>query len=148
MFNEIYYKLETLKKMKGKLDWDAITYSELFELFKDCPDSIIASLYDVDTKEVKKKRYKWNIKFQDIVAQHQIDKIKKISESVPPYKSRFEPSVESDKANMVLGLFNELTKEEQNYFILQLSEPMNRLNNVFNYAEMMFLYNEAMKSED
>ncbi|ADZ82901.1 hypothetical protein [Cellulosilyticum lentocellum] len=44
-------------------EWDAITYDELYDLFcvKSFPDSMIANMYNVEKKEVTKKRRKWDI---------------------------------------------------------------------------------------
>lgn len=43
--------------------WDAITYDELYDLFcvKSYPDAIIADMYNVEKKEVTKKRRKMDI---------------------------------------------------------------------------------------
>ena len=60
-----YLELKEKKENGEKLDFDLITKKQLERLFynDNCSDSIIADLYDIDKKDVKKKRYKWDIKF-------------------------------------------------------------------------------------
>lgn len=61
---EVYEKLKQEKDLGKKLDWDEITYEELYimSLQENIPDSMIGDLYNVDKEVVKRKRYKWNIK--------------------------------------------------------------------------------------
>lgn len=60
----LYDELENKKKLGEKLNWDEITFNELFQLslVESIPDSLIGYLYDVDKYTVRKKRYKWNLK--------------------------------------------------------------------------------------
>ena len=58
-----YLELKEKKENGEKLDFDLINKEQLERLFynDNCSDSIIADLYDIDKKNVKKKRYKWDI---------------------------------------------------------------------------------------
>lgn len=60
----LYDELENKKKSGEKLNWDEITFNELFQLslVESIPDSMIGYLYDIDKYTVRKKRYKWNLK--------------------------------------------------------------------------------------
>ncbi|OAA86420.1 hypothetical protein [Clostridium ljungdahlii] len=65
MENNSFYELLLSKKDCGiQLDFDKITYDELYELsfIENIPDSIVGDLFRITKEAVRKKRYKLGIK--------------------------------------------------------------------------------------
>ncbi|MFC5649017.1 hypothetical protein ACFPYJ_07715 [Paenibacillus solisilvae] len=63
--NTPYYDMFLLQKSEGNLKpWEEVTEDELIELFIEelIADSLIALIWDIDSKKVTAKRYGWNIK--------------------------------------------------------------------------------------
>jgi hypothetical protein len=67
--NTPYYDMFLLQKSEGNLKpWEEVTYTELKELFIEevKPDISIASIWGIESKEVRRKRYSLNIKTSTI----------------------------------------------------------------------------------
>ena len=60
----LYDKFELFKALGKLKSFDEITENELYQLYitENFPDSVIASLFNVEKKYVTKKRYKFGIK--------------------------------------------------------------------------------------
>lgn len=69
----IYEKYEKLKKEKGKLSLDILTIEDLYQMWgvENHPDSCIAEIFDVKKEDIRKLRYKYDIK-QHIVIANQV----------------------------------------------------------------------------
>lgn len=62
--SKLYNELCNKKEAGEELDFNKLTHDELYELwYVECvPDSVIAEIYGVSQKQVKKKRYEFGIK--------------------------------------------------------------------------------------
>lgn len=73
----LYEKLQSRKDNGEELDFERITYKELYQLWwEECvADSIIGNLYNVAKDVVRKKRYKLGLKQNELVATEIANKI-------------------------------------------------------------------------
>lgn len=145
MPDNLYQELKRKKQNGVQLSWDNISYDELYTLWgkESTPDSLIAKLYDVDKKEVTKKRYQWGIKQFNVVAQE-------FSNLVMDHmndKSNFEKIIEeqeySDKVKELLDLIESLSRGEKNALISSLCERDEVLSEIADAARSWYRLNEA-----
>lgn len=135
------------RKNRGEsLKWDDIGYEELYQLWgiEGIPDSMIATLFNIDQREVTKKRHNYNIK-QANVATRQIWKkvISKMNE-VPEYLERFKPAEETFRVQMVLNVIKQFSLEEKNALIILLADvPI--FEDVYNDADRWYSLYNAVK---
>ena len=64
----IYEKYEKLKKEKGKLSLDMLTIEDLYQMWsvENYSDTCIGDLFNVEKEEIRKLRYKYDIKLQNV----------------------------------------------------------------------------------
>lgn len=62
--SKLYDKFKILQEKGNLKSFDEITKDELYQLsiIENKADSLIGYLFSVDSKDVRKKRYKWDIK--------------------------------------------------------------------------------------
>jgi hypothetical protein len=62
--SKLYDKFKILQEKGNLKSFDEITKDELYQLsiIENKADSLIGYLFNVDSKDVRKKRYKWDIK--------------------------------------------------------------------------------------
>lgn len=68
--SSVYEKYQELKKEKGHLSLDMLTIEDLYQMWSEeyHSDSTIASLFDVKKEDIRRLRYKYDIKMQNIIA--------------------------------------------------------------------------------
>ncbi len=87
------YELLNKRKEHGeKLEMKLVTYEVLYQLWwvEECPDKMIADLYDVATKKITNLRHTWGIKMTDAI----VSEFKaKFTGEIPPAKRNHRTSV-------------------------------------------------------
>jgi hypothetical protein len=146
MSGSLYDKLKQQKQNGIFLSWDDITYEELFTLWgrEATPDSMIAALYDVDKKDVTKKRHQWDIKkyntnaliFSELITAHMNDKT--------GLEKMLEDQELSNNVKEISRLIKELSRSEKNALISSLSETDDVFKQVAEAARYWCRFNEGL----
>ncbi|MFZ5898010.1 MAG: hypothetical protein ACOYU7_02320 [Bacillota bacterium] len=130
----LYEELSRRKENGESLDFNTITYDELFQLWgvEAKPDVMIADLYGVDKKLVTDKRHNWGIKQGEVFGQLFF---KLASEEMAATREVLFEGEQTDKVKKVLAEVLLLPTPEYNAFIRLLIETDSNLKEMVESAK-------------
>jgi len=113
---KLYNELLSKKNSGHNLNFDSITYDELYQLWgeENCPDSVIGSLFNVPQEKVRKKRYEYDIKM-GTVKSNELHKM--ITTEIPQDLLLIYNTNDSDKVESVIKELQDLSEQEINSVI-------------------------------